>query len=220
MGKVLLIASDKGGVGKTTTAVQLASMLVNKGKSTIILKTDKNNDVISWNEKRKENGLPIVPVHEAYGNVSREVNRLRNLCEVLIVDCPGHDSEEFRSSLTVANIFITLVRASSAFESETLTSVTEKVRFAQKSNPALVPWVLLTRINQSKPRHRRAAIELDSILRSDDVWIQPLKTRLSDLDVYESTCNEGAGVHDAASATNLNTAKAQLELVGKEIGIL
>ncbi|RXA94046.1 peptidyl-arginine deiminase, partial [Yersinia sp. 2105 StPb PI] len=115
---------------------------------------------------------------------------------------------------------ITLVKASSDFESETLTSVTEKVRMAQKSNSALQPWVLLTRINPSKPRHIKAAIELDKLLRSDSVWIQPLKTRMSELDVFESACNEGAGVHDVSRASSLTKAKAQIELLAQEIGII
>ncbi|WP_312826446.1 division plane positioning ATPase MipZ, partial [Escherichia coli] len=88
----------------------LAAMLVNKGKSAIVLKTDKNNDMMSWNEKRKENGLLPVSVQEGYGNVSKEISRLSKLCDVLIVDCPGHDSQEFRSALTVADIMITLTK--------------------------------------------------------------------------------------------------------------
>lgn len=220
MGITLLVSSDKGGVGKSTTTANLAAMLVNKGKTAIVLKTDKNNDMMSWNEKRKENGLLPVSVLEAYGNVSKEISRLSKLCDVLLVDCPGHDSQEFRSALTVADIMITLTKPSSDFESETLNTVTEKVRIAQKINPKLQPWVLLTRINSSKPRHRKAAIKLDKYLRSDSIWIQPLKTRLSDLDVFESACNEGAGVHDVSRATSLTPAKAQLELLAQELGII
>lgn len=220
MGKILLVVSDKGGVGKTTTAANIASMLINRDKSVVILKTDKNKDMLNWGEKRKANGLSPIPIHEAYGNVAKEIIRLSKVCEVLIVDCPGHDSYEFRSSLTVSDIMITLVKPSSDFESETLTSVTEKVRIAQKINVNLHPWVLLTRINPSKPRHLQTAIELDKILRSDSIWIQPLKSRLSELDVFESACNEGAGVHDVARATSLSKAKAQLELIGMELGIL
>lgn len=133
---------------------------------------------------------------------------------------PRHDSQEFRSALTVSDIVVTLVKPSSDFESETLTSVTEKIRTAQKANAALEPWVLFTRINSAKPRHRKAAIDLDKLLRSDNIWIQPLKTRISELDVYESACNEGAGVHDVSRASSLSTAKAQIELVAQEIGIL
>ncbi|MGN9528569.1 nucleotide-binding protein [Escherichia coli] len=217
MGKILLVVSDKGGVGKSTYVANTGSMLVNKGKSVIILKTDKNNDMLSWNEKRTDNGLLTIPVHAAYGNVSNEIKRLSKLCEVLIVDCPGHDSQEFRSALTVSDIVVTLVKPSSDFESETLTSVTEKIRTAQKANAALEPWVLFTRINSAKPRHRKAAIDLDKLLRSDNISIQPLKTRISELDVYESACNEGAGVHDVSRASSLSTAKAQIELVAQEI---
>ncbi|MDN8602264.1 division plane positioning ATPase MipZ [Citrobacter sp. S2-9] len=220
MGKIVLVASDKGGVGKSTYVANTASMLVNKKKSVIILKTDKNPELLNWNEKRNANGLLPVPVHEAYGNLTNEINRLSKLCEVMIIDCPGHDSHEFRSALTVADILITLVKPSSDFESETLTTVTEKVRTAQQSNPKLQPWVLLTRINTSKPRHRTRAIELDKLLREDSVWIQPLKSRIAELDVFESACNEGAGVHDVSRASSLSTAKAQIELVGQEIGIL
>ena len=220
MNKILLVVSDKGGVGKSTFCVNTASMLTNKGKIVIILKTDKNNDLLSWSEKRQENGLPTIPVHAAYGNVSNEINRLSKMCDILIVDCPGHDSQEFRSALTVSNIMITLVKPSSDFESETLTTVTEKVRVAQTINPSLQPWVLFTRINSSKPRHKKAAIELDKLLRSDPIWIQPLRTRISELDVFESACNEGAGVHDVSRASSLSIAKAQLELVAQEIKIL
>ncbi|EBO0675575.1 peptidyl-arginine deiminase [Salmonella enterica] len=220
MGKILLVASDKGGVGKSTYVANTASMLVNKKRSVIILKTDKNKEILSWNEKRNANGLLPVPVHEAYGNLVNEIKRLSKLCEVLIIDCPGHDSQEFRSALTVADILITLVKPSSDFESETLTTVTEKVRTAQQINPKLQPWVLLTRINTSKPRHRTRAIELDKLLREDSIWIQPLKSRIAELDVFESACNEGAGVHDVSRATSLTSAKAQIELVAQEIGIL
>ncbi|MCU6630908.1 peptidyl-arginine deiminase, partial [Klebsiella pneumoniae] len=112
MGKILLVVSDKGGVGKSTYVANTGSMLVNKGKSVIILKTDKNHDLLSWNEKRTDNGLLTIPVHAAYGNVSNEIKRLSKLCEVLIVDCPGHDSQEFRSALTVSDIVVTLVKPS------------------------------------------------------------------------------------------------------------
>ncbi|ECS1253629.1 P-loop NTPase [Salmonella enterica] len=220
MGKILLVASDKGGVGKSTYVANTASMLANKKRSVIILKTDKNQEIISWNKKRNANGLLSIPVHEAYGNLVNEIKRLSKLCEVLIIDCPGHDSQEFRSALTVADILITLVKPSSDFESETLTTVTEKVRTAQQINPKLQPWVLLTRINTSKPRHRTRAIELDKLLREDSVWIQPLKSRIAELDVFENACNEGAGVHDVSRATSLTAAKAQIELVAQEIGIL
>lgn len=220
MGKSAVFGSDKGGVGKTTTVANVASALVSKGKSVGILKSDKNHDLLNWNTKRQQNGLPPVPVYEAYGDISKEIKRLSEMHYVLLVDCAGHDSQEFRSALTVADILVTLVKPSSGFERDTLTDVTEKVRKAQKVNPSLQPWVLFTRIETNKPSKVKDAIELDKLLRSDPVWIQPLRTRIAALDIFESACNEGAGVHDVARGTSLGKAKGQIELFAHEIGIL
>lgn len=216
---IILFGSDKGGVGKTTTTANLAVMLVSRGKSVIILKTDKNPDLLTWNELRTEAGLTAIPLHEAYGEVDKDILRLKPLCDVLIIDCPGHDSREFRSALTVADTMITLVKPSSMFERGTLTNLTDKVRAAQyqHGNSNLKAHVLMTRI---KPNKMADAIALDEELRSDAVWIQPLKARLSELDVYENAVNLGAGVHEVERASSLTKAKAQLELVAQEIGLL
>lgn len=220
MGIAILFGSDKGGVGKTTTAANTASMLVNKHKSVGILKSDKNPDMVNWSNDRQSNGLLPVPVHEAYGDISKDIKKLANIYDYLIVDCPGHDSAEFRSALTVVNILITLVKPASKFERNTLTELTEKVRKAQRVNPELQPWVLFTRIETNKPSKVKDAIDLDKELRSDPIcWIQPLKTRISQLNIFEDACNEGAGVHDVARGSNLSKAKAQIELFCQEIGI-
>lgn len=96
------------------------------------------------------------------------------------------------------------------FERDTLTDVTEKVRKAQRVNPSLQPWVLFTRIENNKATKVRDAIDLDKFLRSDPVWIQPLKTRIASLDIFESACNEGAGVHDVAREVSWVKRKVRL----------
>ncbi|TNV16127.1 ParA family protein [Buttiauxella sp. B2] len=220
MGRIVVFGSNKGGVGKTTTSVNFAVMLVVQySKSVIILRCDKNPELPEWNEKRVEAGLTQIPLYSAYGkDTYKEINRLSRMCDVLIVDCPGHDSAEFRSALSVADILITLVKPSSDFEKGTLREVTETVRTIQDNgNPKLQPWVLLTRV---KPQKVADAIALDNELRSHEVWIQPLKTRLSDLDVYESACNLGAGVHEITRASSLTKAKALLELMAQEIKVI
>ncbi|KFW97574.1 AAA family ATPase [Pectobacterium carotovorum] len=218
MGRIAVFGSDKGGVGKSTTVANLAVMLAYKGISVIILKTDKNPDMLSWAKKREILGLPPIPVYEAYGDVSQQIKKLAKLCGVLLVDCAGHDSVEFRSALLVSDVLLTLVKPTSMFEKETLTTVTETVRKAQASgNPDLEPFVLITRV---KPNKLSDAVELTKELTSDSVWIQPLKTRLSELDIFETACNNGAGVHDMARASSLSKAKAQIELLAQEIGLV
>ncbi|WP_267285000.1 hypothetical protein [Klebsiella variicola] len=47
-----------------------------------------------------------------------------------------------------------------------------------------------------------------------------MKTFISELDVFEDCVNEGAGVHDAERASSLTKAKAQIELMTHELGLL
>lgn len=216
---IILLASDKGGVGKTTTGINLASYAANRGDKVAILKADKNPDVMNWHSKRQENGLPSIDVFEGYGNISKCIKSLEAEYSILIVDCPGHDSEEFRSALLVCDVLLTLVKPSSDLEVETLTGVMEKAKSAQTVNNKLSAHVLLTRIDERKPRHKSRAIEVDKLLRSDSDFIAPLRTRLSELDIFESAVNEGAGVHDVSKASSIGKAKALIELLAAEINM-
>ncbi|WP_427058297.1 AAA family ATPase (plasmid) [Klebsiella pneumoniae] len=215
---ILLFASDKGGVGKTTTVINMAVMLKRKNKSVILVKVDKG-DLFVWSTTREKAGFSAIPIYEAYGNISEEIKRLEKLCDVVIIDCAGHDSSEFRSALTVADVLLTLVKPSSSLEKNTLTNVTKTVRTAQKQhgNPDLKAYVLMTRI---KPHKLQDAVSLEQELKSDEIWLQPLKNRISELDIFENAVNAGVGVHEVEKASSLGTAKAQIELIAKEIGLI
>ncbi|ENN9164527.1 ParA family protein [Proteus mirabilis] len=216
---ILVFVSDKGGVGKTTTVINTAVYLMRKNVNVIIVKADRNNDLFAWRDLRNDAGFKSIPIYEAYGDISTSLNKLKKLCDVLLVDCAGHDSSEFRSSLTIADTVITTVKPSSMLERNTLTAVTEKIRKAQSKhgNPNMQAYVLMTRVSSRK---LSSAVALDNELRSDEIWLQPLKTRISEFDVFENAINAGVGVHEVEKASSLNSAKAQIELFAHEIGLL
>ncbi|AJI85175.1 cobQ/CobB/MinD/ParA nucleotide binding domain protein (plasmid) [Yersinia frederiksenii Y225] len=215
---IILFGSHKGGVGKTTTLVNMAVMLMRRKLKVSIIKADKNDELSEWYGRRKEAGLPVMPLIEAFGNITKEVKRIANISDVVLIESAGHDSAEFRSGLAVADVLITLIRPSSQLEIDTLPKLTTVVRKAQQiENPSLRPYVLLTRC-KSSPTNLDATT-LANALKSDPDWLQPLSQRITQLDVFENAVNEGKGVHEVKKASSLSKAKAQLELVAAELGL-
>lgn len=51
---IILIGSEKGGVGKSTLATNLAVLLVSSGKDVVILDADRQSTCANWAQDRSE----------------------------------------------------------------------------------------------------------------------------------------------------------------------
>ena len=82
---IVTVASFKGGVGKTTTAVHLAAFLSENRSSTVLIDGDDNSSATAWG---KRGSLPF-PVVDA-----RQTARVARQFENLVIDTPARPSLE------------------------------------------------------------------------------------------------------------------------------
>ena len=82
----ILVASSKGGCGKTTIATNLAAYYALAGKNTVLVDTDRQGSSQRWCEKRVGFGAPVLPIA---GTKSGWPSRLPPDAQRVIVDAPA-----------------------------------------------------------------------------------------------------------------------------------
>lgn len=114
MGKVICVAQQKGGSGKTTIAANLAVEFRRRGLEVALLDTDPQGSLGRWfltrRERLSEPGMEFSTA-SAWG-VGYECEKLRKLADIVIVDTPPKVDADLRPALREADLVIVPVAAS------------------------------------------------------------------------------------------------------------
>jgi chromosome partitioning protein len=108
---IVLFGHQKGGVGKSTVAINVAYHLQKKYKNLILLDLDSQNSAKLFNQLRISENLPTIKcVKESDIDFSNFINKYSgNKENLLIIDSGGYDSDVNRAALIKADIIITPV---------------------------------------------------------------------------------------------------------------
>ena len=116
MAKVITIAQQKGGAGKTTVAAHIAVALSQKGNRVAVLDIDPQGSLTYWHglrEKRFGEGYTGLIFNTLSGwRVASEISRLRKQCDYIIVDSPPHTETEARTAIRSADLVVIPVQPS------------------------------------------------------------------------------------------------------------
>jgi chromosome partitioning protein len=114
MAKVLTVAQQKGGSGKTTLAANLAVELHRRGLKVSLLDTDPQGSLGRWFMTRRQRsndpGLEFSTA-SAWG-VGYECEKLRKQSDIVIIDTPPKVDADLRPALREADLVLVPVAAS------------------------------------------------------------------------------------------------------------
>jgi chromosome partitioning protein len=197
MGKILMIGGEKGGVGKSTTAINLAVFLKGEGHDCMLLDADKQATATRWVERRNASGYPIIHNAQKLKNIYNTAIDLASRYDFIIIDAGGRDSEELRTGMVAADLLYVPLRASQA-DLETLPVVDELIMLSRGMNPGLQVRALLcmvpaTSINTEAKDAKELLEVFPDIPLSGCI--------ISDLKIYRDALKLGKGVVEMKNST-------------------
>ena len=145
---IITIGSNKGGTGKTTTAINLAVALASNNNDICLVDADFQRSTSNWCQDRLDSGQKInnITLVEKYDNVSSTIEELDKKFDYIIVDVAGRNSREMITSLSVSDILLAPHQASQ-LDLDTISELQEQITKIKDLNPSLICYVLHTMAN-------------------------------------------------------------------------
>jgi chromosome partitioning protein len=208
---IVLVGSQKGGCGKSTTAVNISAYLATQGLDVVLVDADPQGTSANWASDRSQQKSDIPTVHcvQKYDNIRSTLLDLDKRYEVVIVDAAGRDSRELRTGMTAAHIMIVPFRPSQP-DLDTMSHLQTIIIQAKDLNDNLNVFGLITMaptnpvVSEIKEAHEYL---------SDYPDIKLLKTVVCSRKVYRDAMSEGLGVCEMGNAK----AKLEIQSLIKEI---
>jgi chromosome partitioning protein len=145
---VIACAGQKGGGGKTTTSISIASEWHARKRRVLLVDADPQGSALTWANVGAEAGvsLPTVIAMGAGLHRADQLPALAQNYDVTIIDCPPRHGEIQRAALMVADLVI-LPCGPSTLDAWALTATVDLINEARTFRHDLMAAVLITKKN-------------------------------------------------------------------------
>jgi len=138
----IVFASPKGGVGKSTAAVLLATELASHGASVTIIDADPNHPLVKWGRRPGiPEGLKVIETNSEEQLVDAIEDAARKTAFV-IIDLEGTASSAVGVAMSRADLVIIPTKGSDLDAAEAVKAI-KFIRFQEKNYRRVIPFAVL-----------------------------------------------------------------------------
>ena len=188
--RTVLVASSKGGAGKTTIATNLAAWFALDGKRTALLDADRQHSATRWAEKRAGMDTAVLPID---GTRKGWKDRLPSDIERLVVDAAAGDmADELEAVLDKADAVLVPVNPSMIDLEATVPFLNSLATVARVKKGKLPVALVGNRLKPWTSASQQAMGQLKA-------WPYPVVAELRDTQAYVLMVALGKSVFDYRS---------------------
>ena len=103
---IIAVSNQKGGVGKSTVAVNLAACYAGDGRDVLLVDADEQGSSLAWKAERPDTLPPVQAVGLPVDNLHKEIASLGSRYEVVVIDGGGRITRTARSAVVSADLVI------------------------------------------------------------------------------------------------------------------
>jgi chromosome partitioning protein len=143
MSSIITLAHQKGGVGKSTIALNLYSYFAQAGLSTVIVDIDPQGSIASFASSSELEGFNLIRRTDftTYADLREKIKAY----EIVIIDTPPYLSKELIEIIAITNIVIIPCKAS-LFDTFAIAHTIEFIQSQATINPHLISAIVLTMV--------------------------------------------------------------------------
>ena len=211
----IVFASPKGGAGKSTSAVVLASELARKGVGVVILDADPNRPISQWARRpgRPENLTVLANVTEA--TVIDLIEEAATRSPFVVVDLEGTASMTVAYAISRADLVIIPTQGSQLDAAEAAKAI-QLIRQQEKAFGRTIPYVVLFTRTSSAIRPRTLQHIQGELVRHG---VPRLRTQMHERDAFRAIFSFGGTLEalDPRQVNNLPAAIANARAFAAEV---